>query len=101
MPGAILVAYLFRGFGCGFCAGGRVEDRGEDYKLALSVDTWARRIAHKLGRISGNDNEIKIYLIKECEEFGIDPCKFASGIWFLGFHSLDILLKNCLGETII
>lgn len=73
----------------------------EDYKLAFPVDTWVIKIAHKLGCRSRNTKEIKNYFIKKCKKddiYVIDPLKFAAGLWFLGFHSLDILLENCLGE---
>ncbi|GAH69951.1 unnamed protein product, partial [marine sediment metagenome] len=40
----------------------------------------------------------KNYLIKKCKDTDVDLLKFAAGIWFLGVHSLDILLENCLEE---
>jgi hypothetical protein len=70
----------------------------KDYKKAFPVDTWVIRIARKLGCKSENIDEVKEYLISRCDEFGINPFKFAAGLWFLGFRSLDILLENCLGE---
>jgi hypothetical protein len=75
-----------------------IKIANEDYKLAFPVDTWVIKIAHKLGYSSENIEEIKNYLIEKCKEFNIQPLKFASGLWFLGFHSLDILLEICLGE---
>ena len=74
----------------------KIED--EDYKLAFPVDTWVIKIAHKLGCSSEELEEIKNYLIEKCKESNIETLKFAAGLWFLGFHSLDILLENCLGE---
>jgi len=70
----------------------------KDYEMAFPVDTWVNKIARKIGCNSENIEDIKNYLIKKCEEADIDPLKFAAGLWFLGFHSLDILLENCLGE---
>jgi len=70
----------------------------EDYNYAFPVDTWVTRIAYKLGCKSKEIKEIKSYFIKKCKESNIDPLKFAAGLWYLGFHSLDILLENCLGE---
>jgi len=70
----------------------------EDYKLAFPVDTWVIKIAHKLGCSSEHIEEIKTYFIEKCKESDIEPLKVAAGLWFLGFHSLDILLEDCLGE---
>jgi len=70
----------------------------EDYKLAFPVDTWVDKIAHRLGCCSEDIEEIKNHLITKCKESKIDPLKFAAGLWFLGFHSVDILLENCLGD---
>jgi len=70
----------------------------KDYKLAFPVDTWVIQIARKLDCNNKNIKEIKNYLIENCKKSHIDPLKFAAGLWFLGFHSLDILLENCLGE---
>lgn len=70
----------------------------KDYEKAFPVDTWVNKIACKIGCYGENITDIKNYLIKKCEEADIDPLKFAAGLWFLGFHSLDILLENCLRE---
>ncbi len=71
----------------------------EDYKLAFPVDTWVKRIARKLGCESEKIEEIKSFLIEKCNEFHIEPLKFAAGLWFLGSHSLDILLEDYLGKV--
>lgn len=75
-----------------------IVNEDKDYELAFPIDTWVSKIARKLGCNSKDIKEIKNYLIMECKESSIDPLKFAAGLWFLGFHSLDILLENCLGE---
>lgn len=67
----------------------------EDYKLAFPVDTWVSKIARKLGCSS---EDIKNFFIEKCNNAKICPLKFAAGLWYLGFHSLDILIENCLGE---
>jgi hypothetical protein len=72
----------------------------DDYKLAFPVDTWVIKIAHKLSCSSEDIEEIKTYFIKKCKEFEIEPLKVAAGLWFLGFHSLDILLEDYLGEEV-
>ncbi len=70
----------------------------EDAKWAFPVDTWVIKIAHKLGCNSEDVEKIKNNLVEKCRELGVDPLKFAAGLWFLGYHSLDILLENCIGE---
>lgn len=72
------------------------EIKIDDYKMAFPVDTWVRRIANKLG-CEGNDDKIKDCLVRKCREHHVDPLKFAAGIWFMGFHSLEILMDDCLG----
>ncbi len=70
----------------------------EDAKWAFPMDTWVIKIAHKLGCNSEDIEKIKNHLIDRCRELGVDPLKFVAGLWFLGYHSLDILLENCIGE---
>jgi len=70
----------------------------EDYKYAFPIDTWVKRISHKLGYNSDNSGEIKEILISKCKEHRIEPLRFAAGLWFLGFHSLDIALE-CLDKV--
>jgi len=70
----------------------------KDYEWAFPVDTWVSKIARKLGCNDKGIEEIKQYLIEKSKGTNIDPLKFAAGLWFLGVHSLDILLENCLEE---
>ena len=65
---------------------------GWEYEAAFPVDTWVARIAGELGCCSPNVAVVKSELINKCKDGGVDPLKFATGLWFLGFHSLDILL---------
>ena len=69
----------------------------QDYEKAFPVDTWVNKIARKIGCRCESIEEIKSYFINKCEEVNINPLKFAAGLWFLGSHSLDILLEH-LGE---
>jgi len=68
----------------------------EDFSRAFPVDTWVRKLAGKLGYKTDNVKEMKQRLIEKCEQYEIDPLKFAVGLWYLGFYSLDILLDDCL-----
>lgn len=64
-----------------------------DYEYAFPIDTWVKRISHKLGYGSENLNEVRNSLINKCKEYRVDPLRFAAGLWYLGFHSLDIALE--------
>ena len=75
-----------------------LEIVNKDYEKAFPVDTWVNKIARKIGCHNESIKGIKSYFINKCKEAHINPLKFAAGLWFLGFHSLDILLENCLGE---
>jgi hypothetical protein len=73
----------------------------EDCKMAFPVDTWVRKIAlEKLDCTNKNsgeeikDEKIKEYLIEKCKKFKVNPLKFAAGLWYLGFNSLDLLLEK-------
>jgi hypothetical protein len=65
------------------------------YKNAFPVDTWVIQIAKKIGYV-GKENveEVKEYLIGICQKHKINQLNFASGLWYLGANSLDILIKN-------
>lgn len=76
-----------------------LEIINKDYEKAFPVDTWVNKIARKIGCNSESTEDIKSYFIKKCKEADINPLKFAAGLWFLGFHSLDILLEDCLEEV--
>lgn len=68
-----------------------IKIREEDYNLAFPIDTWVRTNARKLGCNSNDIEEMKNCLIDKCKKYGKDPLKFAVGLWYAGFHSLDIL----------
>jgi hypothetical protein len=69
-----------------------------DFGFAFPVDTWVYKIANKLGCKNRNIEKVKECLIEICVQHKIEPLKFAAGLWFLGFHSLDVLLEDCLGK---
>lgn len=74
----------------------------DDYEYAIPVDTWVMQISNKIGsNIDGSltdkkRNELKKFLIGICHENNIDPLRFAAGLWVLGYHSLDLVMKNYL-----
>jgi hypothetical protein len=48
----------------------------------------------------GKDEEssIKQFFVEECLKYKLNPLKVASGVWYLGFNSLDILI-GVMGTT--
>ena len=76
-----------------------IDIKGDDLKMAFPVDTWVRKISHKLGFLSDNMDKIRDYFINLCSREGINIPKLAAGMWYLGFHSLDILIDNCLDQV--
>ena len=68
----------------------------EDFSRAFPVDTWVKKLAGKLGYKTDNIKEMKQRLIDKCEQYGIDPLKFAAGLWYLGSNSLNMLVDDCL-----
>lgn len=65
-----------------------------DIKYVFPVDTWVVTIARKIG-YSGDEDEsqIKQYFVEQCLKYKLNPLKVASGTWYLGFNSLDLLLE--------
>jgi len=73
-----------------------IDIKGDDLKMAFPVDTWVRKLSHRLGFPGDNTDEIRNYFINLCCKEGINAPKMAAGMWYLGFHSLDVLIDNCL-----
>ncbi len=73
----------------------------EDYEYAFPVDTWVNRISTRLGCKINDPVGIRQFLIKQCNDFGISPPKFAAGLWFLGFHSFDLALEYVREKDVI
>ena len=64
-----------------------------DYEFAFPIDTWVRQIAKKLRcQEKESDSQIKKFLINKCKRAPaqIDPLKFAAGLWYLGFHAINL-----------
>ena len=76
----------------------RLEIGQEDYLMTFPIDTWVIKISKKMGFDSKNIEKVKIYFLEKCINYRIDPLKFNAGLWYLGFHSLDILLEQYLGK---
>jgi len=65
-----------------------------DATICFPVDTWVKQIARKLGCLSNDHEEIKKYFIDICTIKKLSPLKINAGVWYMGFHSLEILLDN-------
>ena len=73
--------------------------------LIFPIDTWVKQIINRLKILDGKilslkelkkvkDSKIKERAIEICLQNNIDPIKFNAGVWYIGTHSLEILLKN-------
>jgi hypothetical protein len=83
----------------------KFEIKIKDYGLIFPIDTWVKQIINRLKILDEkilsdeelkkvNNEEVKEKTIKICLENDINPLKFNAGIWYLGKHSLEILLDN-------
>lgn len=63
-----------------------------DYRYYFPVDVWVKVVAEGIGYEVKDTNHARQILIQQCEKLGIDPLKFAAGLWYLGFKSLDLTI---------
>lgn len=61
--------------------------KAEDYHYLVPIDVWVGKVTDKLGMKA--DAEA---IATTCLQSGISPVKFAIGLWYVGFHSLEVLL---------
>lgn len=69
----------------------------KDLVYLQPIDTWVRKVAHKVGIINNIDEEeiiIREKIVKACLDLNIPSIKFNQGAWFLGYNSFDIILKK-------
>lgn len=77
----------------------------KNYKFVFPIDTWVKQIINRLKILDKKilqskelqkvrEEEVKEKAINVCLENDIDPIKFNAGIWYIGTHSLEILLNN-------
>jgi hypothetical protein len=73
-----------------------------DFDLVFPVDTWVRQVAKLFGRVEkdgkAGDLKLKTFFIRECQDHGLNPLLFAAGMWYLGSHSLQIVITKFLGK---
>lgn len=67
-----------------------------DYILLQPIDTWVRKVSEKLKLAPRKtpDKQLKNVIIRACINEGFSPIKFNQGIWYLGFHSLELILDG-------
>jgi hypothetical protein len=61
--------------------------RAEDYNYLIPIDVWVSKVTDKLG-IKADAETIAM----TCLQNSISPVRFAIGLWYVGFHSFDVLL---------
>lgn len=67
--------------------------KAEDSEYAFPIDIWVNRISTRLGINEDDVQDVKQIFIKACIGCNISPLKFAAGLWYLGFNSLDLALE--------
>ena len=64
----------------------------DNVSLVFPVDVWVSKIAKRFGCESEDHDEIRSFFIKQMPVMSV--AKIAAGLWYLGFHSLEIVLAN-------
>jgi hypothetical protein len=70
--------------------------KANDYYYLQPIDTWVHQISRKIGLV----HKDKIYsaeskdIVNKCFEFEVNPIHYNQGAWYIGTHSLEILLSN-------
>jgi hypothetical protein len=72
-----------------------VDDRTDAYYLQ-PVDTWVQQVAQTIGIVSRNAKPEKVRraIVLACQRVCVSSIRFNQGAWYVGKHSLDILLKE-------
>jgi hypothetical protein len=65
----------------------------KDQVFLQPVDTWVSQITKKIGIEETTDEEIRMKIIERCKLANESAIKFNEGVWYLGTHSLTILLE--------
>jgi len=66
-----------------------------DLVFLQPVDTWVMQIAKKIGIKEKEDENVRREIIKICQERE-SAIRFNEGAWYIGTHSLEILLEMLL-----
>jgi hypothetical protein len=65
-----------------------------DKTYVFPVDTWVSQNALSIGCASGEASEVRRFFIEKAEATGSNVAKIAAGLWYMGFHSRDILIEG-------
>lgn len=68
----------------------------EESGLLQPVDVWVRRLVARLGLAAEDAPEeaIRAAIIDVCDAHSCSPLLFNQGLWYLGTHSLELLLER-------
>ena len=66
-----------------------------NYKYLFPIDTWIHQISLKMKIVFSKKNykDEPQHIVNKCFENEVDPKEFNQGIWYIGTHSLDLLLR--------
>lgn len=71
----------------------------KDQIFLQPVDTWVKQIANIL-RIDEKDPwKAREKILDKCKLAGVSPVQFNEGAWYLGTHSLDLLLEQMMDNS--
>lgn len=66
----------------------------EDYVFVQPIDTWVWKISKEIGLSAKNPEDMKKVIVDWCLVNGVNPIKFNQGLWYLGTHSLELILNG-------
>ena len=66
----------------------------EDYIFVQPIDTWVWQISKAIGLSAKNHEDLKKVIVDWCLVNGVNPIKFNQGLWYLGTHSLELILSG-------
>ena len=71
------------------------QEVSNDQQIFLQpIDTWVKQIANKIGiEETKDDMKLRKMVIERCRRVNQSAIKFNEGVWYIGSHSLDILLE--------
>lgn len=67
-----------------------------DLSFLQPIDTWVRQVAYRIGVIVSEKEDEEVVrqkIIETCKDVNLSM-KFNQGAWYIGHHSLDIVLEN-------
>ncbi len=70
-----------------------------EYYMLQPIDTWVFKISQHIGLIEEKDidinhNKHSKLICDKCNEYKVNSIEYNQGVWYLGKHSLDIIINN-------